>query len=63
MEIYDASTPPPAERTADVLKRLQADDAERRLFALFDEIDERIDEGRARERTAGRLTTDGPLWR
>lgn len=53
MEIYDASTPPPAERTADVLKRLQADDAERRLFALFDEIDEMIDEGRARDREQG----------
>ena len=53
MEIYDASTPPPAERGSDVLKRLQADDAERRLFALFDEIDEMIDEGRERDREQG----------
>jgi hypothetical protein len=54
MEFFDASAPPPAkDRTADVLKRLQADDADRRLFALFDEIDERIDEGRDRDREQG----------
>lgn len=54
MDFYDASAPAPRkERNADLLRRLQADDAEVRLFALFDEIDTMIDEGRERDREAG----------
>ena len=54
MEFFDASAPAPQERrSTDLLRRLQADDAERRLFALFDEIDTMIEEGRERDRDAG----------
>ena len=54
MEFFDASAPAPTEpRSADLLRRLQADDAERRLFALFDDIDTMIEEGRERDREAG----------
>lgn len=54
MEFFDASAPAARdERGADLLRRMQAEDADRRLFALFDEIDERIEEGRERDREAG----------
>lgn len=56
MDFYDASAP--AEKTqerssADLLRRMQAEDADRRLFSLFDEIDTMIDEGRERDREEG----------
>lgn len=54
MEFFDASAPAPQkERQADLLRRMQADDADRRLFALFDEIDTMIEEGRERDRETG----------
>lgn len=55
MDFYDASAPAPKkeEASADLLRRLQSDDADRRLFALFDEIDTMIEEGRERDREAG----------
>lgn len=54
MEFYDASAPAQGDvRSTDLLRRLQAEDAERRLFALFDEIDDTIDRGRERDREAG----------
>lgn len=54
MEFFDASSPAPrSERSSDLLRRLQGDDAERRLFALFDDIDTLIEEGRERDSEAG----------
>ena len=55
MDFYDASAPAPRKETssADLLRRMQSDDADRRLFALFDEIDTMIDEGRERDAEAG----------
>jgi hypothetical protein len=54
MDFYDASAPAQGKaRSTDVLRRLQAEDADRRLFALFDEIDDAIDRGRERDREAG----------
>ena len=55
MDFYDASAPAPkTERSsADLLRRMQSDDADRRLFALFEEIDTMIGEGRERDREAG----------
>lgn len=54
MEFYDASAGTQGQdRGADALRRLQAEDADRRLFALFDEIDTMIEEGRERDLEAG----------
>jgi hypothetical protein len=56
MDFYDASasSASPGERgSADQLRRMQADEADRRLFALFDEIDTMIEEGRERDLEAG----------
>lgn len=54
MEFFDASAPARSEeRNADLLRRLQAADADRRLLALFDDIDAMIEEGRDRDREEG----------
>lgn len=53
MEHYDASGQTPASNQRDLLIRMQAEDADQRLLALFDEIDEMIEEGRERDREHG----------
>lgn len=51
MGTYDASTPGPSAR--DPLRRMQSVESEQRMLAFLDEVDEFLDESRAREREEG----------